>query len=454
MRRLLLCAALLVAGAPAPAWAESRVIAIGEPGPVTATVPVGEGIAWAVTPFRRPYAVAYTDPTGTRVLARLPTGGLPSVSLTLQAVDGQLGVMRTEPVCLDEHDCRYQLYTHVATHLLAGPAGGPLVQVGGCTPAIACARACNWSHAPGLAVGGGALAVVYPCARTATITEADGTTRRLTGVQQIALAGPWVAIVESPAPEPGVVGDPPSTVLIRRSDWVEVARVPRSYNVQLQADGTFAASRSDTTQSHVIVAGPPEWAPRALEPVDPVEWQGRLAGGRLLLLRSVVGGMVATVRAVDGHVLVQRRIRGPSEIAVGFDGHRITWPDQPCATTSLVVWDIDASSEPPRFNRRCGAAEIVGRTARLRRSGIALRLACPARPEQGCRGRLRIIGPGAERWAHESVTLSAGRTALRGVTLAGYARRMIRRSGRARATVVFEARGGSWTRRRMLVRSA
>lgn len=429
------------------------MIAIGEPGPVTATVPVGEGVAWAVTPFRRPYAVAYTDATGTRVLARLPTGGLPSVSLSLQAVDGQLGVMRTEPVCLDAHDCRYQLYTHVATHLLAGPAGGPLMQVGGCTPAVACARACNYSQAPGLAVGGGALAVVDPCTRTGTITEADGTTRRLTGVEQIALAGPWAAIVESSAPDPREVGGPPSTVLIRRPDWVEVARVPGSYNVHLQGDGTFAASRSDTTQGRVIIAGPPGWEPRELEPIDPLDWQGRLAGGRMLLVHSVVGAMMVTVRAVDGHVVVQGRIREASNLAVGFDGRRITWPDQSCATTSLVVWDVDASSEPPRIDRRCGAAEIVGRATRMRGSGIALRLACGVRPEQGCRGRLRIIGPGAARWGHESVTLSAGRIALRHVTLRGHARQMIRRSGRARATVVFEARGGSRTRRRMLVRS-
>jgi hypothetical protein len=254
--------------------------------------------------------------------------------------------------------------------------------------------------------------------------------------------------VESLAPERG---DPPSTVLIRRSDWAEVARIPGSYDVHLQADGTVVASRSLTAGRRLVMAGPPNWAPRELEPLNAVDLPATLAGGRLLLLRSDVGGLLATVRTTDGHVVLQRSLGPLYAPAVGFDGRRLTWPKQPCATTSVMSWDIDTDPAPPRIARRCGAARINNGTARLRGRRVALRTACPERYAQGCRGRLLMLGSEPKPWASESVTLGRGRSAVRTVTLPGYARRAIRRHGRVRATVRFDARGGSRTRSSVLI---
>jgi hypothetical protein len=436
---VLLCVVLMGFGASAEAQASSRVFAVGDPGLVTATAPVGEGVVWAATPPGQPSVVARTDAAGTRELGRFPAGERSEPAVRLQAVDGQVGVTRTEGVCLDAHDCKYQLYSYVATDLLAGPADGALTRVGGCTSVRSCARRCEVPAAPELEVGGGAVAVVDPCAERATITEADGTTRALTGVDEVRLAGPWAAVVRS--------SEPDTAVLLRRSDGAEVARLAGDYGVWLQADGTFVTrSLAPAARDVLRVAGPPDWAPRAIGPMSPYEQPAGLAGGRLLLLGSDAAGLRVTVRPVDGGPAIQRRLGWVSGRSLGFDGARLTWPERPCAVTSVVSWDLDADPTPPRLPAACGAARVLDSSAVVRGGRVRLRIACAAQYAQGCNGILRVLGPGLRRWAWERATLTPGQTASRTLALPREALRTIRRRDRVRATAVFDARHGPATR--------
>jgi hypothetical protein len=441
------CAVVVSLSGSAEAAAAGRVLGVGDPGPVTATVPWDDGVAWAASSRRR-HLVAVSVPGGTRVLARLPAARIPEAAVSLEAVDGQLGVTRWDSVCLDDHDCKYGLYSYVGTDLLAAPAGGALTRVAGCTPVLECARECEVPPSPRLTVGGGAVAVWDACARRGTLVEANGTVRDLSGVVDVALAGPWAALGRS---DPG--RGSPWTSVVRRSDWTEVARLPAASGVWLQADGTVAL-HSFGADERLRLASPPAWAPRDIMPPALFERPTGLAGGRLMLVRADADGTTLTVRATSGRVLRQHRLGPVPDHAVGFAGSRITWPRKPCGVTSLVSWDLDTDRVPPAVPGRCGAVRVVGRRATVRERRLQLRVACPARHEQGCRGTLRLLGLGVAGWAFESLALAPGRAEDRTIAIPARALRLVHRRGRVRATAVFDARRGRDTRQRVTISAA
>jgi hypothetical protein len=424
---MLLCALLVCVSAAAEARASSRVFALGDPGTISATAPLGDGVVWASTGLSKPGVVSHSDAAGTRVLVRFPPSRLTTPTIDVQVVDGQLGVARFVPYCLDAHDCKYALYTYVGTDLLAGLG---LARVGGCAQVGRCARTCEVGAAPALAVGGGAVGVYHFCAgrnanRGATVTEADGTVRVLSDVGDLQLAGPWAAVS---------LASTNATEVVRRADWSVVARLRRDEAVWLQSDGTVVAKSSNRLR----IAGPPDWKPRDLVRLGFMERPAGLAAGRVLLLGTAANGPEATVLTTDGRVLRRGRLGVVSDAVVGFDGTRITWAARPCAVTNVVSWDVEADAAPPRL-APCGAPRIAASRAVLRDRRVRVPIICAAEHVQGCSGILRLAG------GIRLVDLGPGREAVVPVRMPRHSRRIVRRRGRLRASAVFETRDGRET---------
>jgi hypothetical protein len=382
MRRIVLAIACgLLFASPAVARAASQVVALppgtGVIGPVLAA---GE-LVYATGDADTGFDIHVVDADGRpRTLLRLPPARSPlgRDRLVLTGTPGGLvGIERDVVVC--DGDCRSQFHETVPSRLAVARLDGAVTTVGGCGFSAACRPCALPAEEPALALTDQVLVVADRCAgvRITNLLAPGAPPRLLPPAQAVRAAGPFVLVGTD-------TGDATLLDTATGHEETQIGGWDFTAVVVLLEDGTVLRP------PRLPIAAAGRFLDTGPEP----------PGGsrdQTLVVTDVAGGIVAQSPAL-------RFGRG----GIGFDGHRVAWITQACASPPrLVLWDL-ADPAPPVVDLRCERPGLVGRRLAVDRRGDALvRMRCPPSTPAGCRAFLRLRAGGRGE-AFGEITLRPG----------------------------------------------
>jgi hypothetical protein len=257
-------------------------------------------------------------------------------------------------------------------------------------------------------------------------------------------------------------------VVYDRTAHAEVERVtvsPASVDsVDVQADGTsLVVLRDDGGAVHAAWTSPSSPTLHELG-LTGEEVRAGISGSSVgfLRFRSRTPTVAdAGVMDLDGHVTASVARPGALD-GFDYDGTRLVFKSQPCATATIEAWDLSGPPPvEPAPGAHCPLPEVSTRAARLGHDGrVAVALSCARDPALGCSGTLRLYafatsGRGRRRHTSEYAfrpahyRIDPGTRATARVELSRGARTFVRRFHRVRvaAIAVTDRRRGDQTER-------
>lgn len=349
-------------------------------------------VLWADPRGSQATVMAAASTTSARALLTLPpvrAKGRLSTSLDVVGFAGGGVLQRMVWACRPQGEaCAGSERTVAKDVVRVDPANGTAGPLDACFGAPTCSgcRASSFDPGFGLQAHDSVLVVNDGCG-SGVSDFADGTTRRLTG-RVVAAAGVY-AIVET-APDGAS-----RLALVNWRTGERIRLLPSEATnvlpdlVGVDTDGTIAYfNHAGAVEVQAITGARVATLelPEAFEPFDDLRIAARAVAVRRTTRDSLAQDVSRFTVWRAGRIL---RVSG-QRVGGGwdFDGRRLTWATQPCALTTIQVWDLD--TPPPTPAREDCTPAVAAPTARLGTAGRALRvrLTCPAAPEHGCAGSI------------------------------------------------------------------
>jgi hypothetical protein len=448
MIRLAVVSVLALAALAGQAQARSMVLPATGSDDVTGPVFSGPRVVWLKRANATTLTVEGSDPQGQRFRAAtvkvVPTYGY--VSANLLGAPGRIVVERSETRCgFDWRDCSLVLYD-----ALLGPPEGPLTRLAGCAEQT-CAEQCN---ADGFALTESAIAISSPsvdhsCLPNKTVVRefATGAFRALDDASVSDLNGDLIAFQDASWKTHVVnwrTGEEPAGYRVAGSVNEGVASIAHGVGVDPGNGLVYQREQADGTGSQLFYSTPSEPFDHAL----PLRGYGIQTVARAGVIAFADGVRVGVVSRA-GDLRATTAYLGANRVALDDAGQRIAWATTPCGTALVAVWDL-AQAAPP-VPRRCALPARIGRTALMGEDRdcdlegdcedrYRVRLTCPARPMQGCSGRIELTGRRRRMLGRGGYHLPAGTRRFISFPAVG---RTHRARGRARLAVyAVGTRGG------------
>lgn len=401
--RFVVGAAVAVALVLVPeARASSFGVSASLPGPTLAgtseersagPVLVPGAVLWAEPRGSQATVMAAASTTSARALLSLPpvrTEGRLSTSLDVVGFAGGAVLQRTVWGCRPRGEACAGSERMIANDVVrVDPATGTAGPLDVCFGAPTCSgcRASAFDSGLGLQAHDSVLVVNDGCG-SGVSDFADGATRRIAG-RVVAAAGAYAIVDTSP-------DEARRLALINWRTGERIRLLPSEATsvqpglVGVDTDGSiayFTNAGAVAVQAITGIRVTTLELPEAFEPFDDL----RIAAGAVAVRRITRDFQTQDVsrftvwRAGRIHRVSGQRVGGGWD----FDGKRLTWATQPCALTTVQVWDLD--TPPPTPAREACTLAASAPTARLGTPGRALRvtLTCPPTPEHGCAGSIR-----------------------------------------------------------------
>ena len=378
---LALVASLVAAGT---ACAQSRIVRTGAlsfgtvspdprlygalPPPISGPALAGDSVVWSerAGPRLDRIDVVADGPAGRRVIGTDSAQAYQGQRLlALDAAPDGVAFTSFEVSCgpvddVDDPCSRYSGEYPQRGRLLRGPLGGPLVSSDACP-----------AGAVSVAEGALALGCVFG---SVVVREPDGAERTIPDSAAPDLSGAFLA---------RTVRD--GFAVERRRDGALVQR----------RDGPVddVAAADDGSAAFVVHGGaavgfaPADGsAPRTVGVRGAAEVR---TGGDLLAVRSVSRGTSTfTVLRRDGSFVASLPSAAPTGAAWDFDGRRLAWLSQPCASVSIAVWEL--GTEPPAEATDCALPQPGTPSVELRRRLVRIPFTCPGYLRGECAGAVTL----------------------------------------------------------------